>query len=486
MQAQGDRPSSGSPPVPREGEIIAGKYRVERVLGQGGMGVVLAARHIELRQPVAVKFLLPQALEQPNASVRFLREAQAAAAIESEHVARVLDVGTLETSAPYMVMEYLTGHNLKDVLQSRGHLPVEEAVNYVLQICRALSVAHSLGIVHRDLKPANLFLAQRADGSQVVKVLDFGLSKVTAAADGAPLEQGITATSIVIGTPHYMPPEQLRSLKHVDARADVWALGVILYEFLTGRRPFDGASLPDIFAMIIAGAPPPIRLIRPDVTSELEQIVLRCLEKDPICRIQTVTDLSASLEPFGAQPARASLQGIEKSPAEAPSQRSSSTNAPPKAVSSTTMALTTSMINVLPTPLGMKRLMLVTVGMGALAAAVIAAMGFTTFQSADTLVNPMGLALLQAAVKATPSTAPPHAGRDAIRDETSKASPALLETSPTTHAEVKPGAESASRSPSDGAQKSTGNSSSKAPSVGGTTKKASSPAAQGDVRDRWE
>src|SRR3954465_531507 len=162
-----------------EGQILAGKFRIERVLGQGGMGVVVAATHLQLDQRVALKFLLPEALSNPEAVERFAREARAAVKIKSEHVARVADVGTLESGAPYMVMEYLEGSDLATWLQQRGKLPVEQAIEFVLQACEAIAEAHALGIVHRDLKPANLFVIQRADGVLAVKVLDFGISKAT-------------------------------------------------------------------------------------------------------------------------------------------------------------------------------------------------------------------------------------------------------------------------------------------------------------------
>ncbi|HZF52614.1 MAG TPA: serine/threonine-protein kinase [Polyangiaceae bacterium] len=474
--------------MPHEGEIIAGKFKVERVLGQGGMGVVLAARHIELRQPVAIKFLLPQALQLPDASARFLREARAAAAIESEHVARVLDVGTLETGAPYMVMEYLTGRNLKEVLQAHAHLPVEEAVDYVIQVCRALGVAHSLGIVHRDLKPANLFLAERADGSKVVKVLDFGLSKVTAGGDGVPVEQGLTATHVVVGTPHYMPPEQLRSLKYVDARGDLWALGVILYELITGQKPFDGSSMPEVFAMIIAGVPPPIRPIQPDVTRELEELILRCLEKDPSRRIQTVQELSASLEPFGFQHVRASMRVSETAAAGERNHRSSGVGATSGSAGSTTMNVATSMLITAPDARRKKRLLLGAAGAGALIAAAVAVVGLTRTGNADLLLNAQGISLLQAAAEASSFSAPPPEESEVIRPEPS-ATPKMPKevASPAIHAKIEPSAAAANGSPSQGARSSAAASSPKTPATRGTTtKKASTPAANDDVRDRWE
>src|SRR6188768_2962187 len=203
----------------REGHVLAGKYRIERVLGQGGMGVVVAATHLQLGERVALKFLLPQAIHNPEAVERFAREARAAVKIKSEHVARVSDVGLLESGAPYMVMEYLEGYDLSTWLQQRGPLPVEQAVEFILQACEAIAEAHALGIVHRDLKPANLFVIQRADGVLSVKVLDFGISKAT----GLIGSGDMTTTSAVMGSPYYMSPEQMGSTKDTDTRADIWA-----------------------------------------------------------------------------------------------------------------------------------------------------------------------------------------------------------------------------------------------------------------------
>jgi serine/threonine protein kinase len=192
----------------REGELLAGKYRVERVLGEGGMGVVVAARHVELDERVALKFLLPGTLGQPDAVARFLREARAAARIRSEHVARVTDVGTLETGVPYMVMEFLEGADLSRILREHGPLPIEDAVDYVVQTCEAIADAHALGIIHRDLKPANLMLVTRSDGGSCVKVLDFGISKVSGPGQDA---MAMTSTSTILGSPIYMSPEQMTS-----------------------------------------------------------------------------------------------------------------------------------------------------------------------------------------------------------------------------------------------------------------------------------
>ncbi len=254
------------------GDLLAGKYRIERVLGQGGMGVVVSAIHEALEERVALKFLLPEALSNKEAVARFTREARAAVKIRSEHVARVSDVGTLESGSPYMVMEYLQGSDLSQYLERSGPLPIEEALEYVLQACEALAEAHSLGIIHRDLKPANLFRTVRPDGTPAVKLLDFGISKVTAA------DQSMTQTSSMMGSPLYMAPEQMTSAKHVDARADVWALGIILHELLTAQVPFGGETVPELCAKILTQPPPPLRHMRPDAPAALERVILHCLE----------------------------------------------------------------------------------------------------------------------------------------------------------------------------------------------------------------
>jgi serine/threonine-protein kinase len=293
------------------GQVLAGKYRVERVLGQGGMGVVVAAHHLQLDSKVALKFLLPEMLANREAVVRFEREARAAVKITNEHVARVLDVGTLESGAPYMVMELLDGTDLAAWLNERGVLPIDQAVEFLLHACVAVAEAHGLGIVHRDLKPANLFCVRRADGQLSVKVLDFGISKQTdPMGSGSQPGASVTKTSMIMGSPLYMSPEQMRSTKGADARSDIWALGVILYELLTARLPFEGETATDIAVKASIQPPPPIRGYRPDVPAELEAVILRCLEKDPSRRFPNVAELALALAPFAPKRARSSVERI--------------------------------------------------------------------------------------------------------------------------------------------------------------------------------
>src|SRR3954465_12842347 len=259
---------------PKEGDVLAGKFRIERVLGVGGMGMVVSALHLQLEERVAIKFLLPEALANAEAVARFGREARAAVKIKSEHVARVIDVGALETGAPYLVMEYLEGGDLSQVLARRGPLPVDEAVEYVLQACEAIAHAHSLGIVHRDLKPANLFLIRRPDGTNSIKVLDFGISKVMPG-KSASSDNAMTRTRTVMGSPLYMSPEQMASTRDVDGRTDLWALGAILYELVAGQPPFNAETMPQLCALILNGATPSLRSTRPQVPAALDIVLQR-------------------------------------------------------------------------------------------------------------------------------------------------------------------------------------------------------------------
>jgi serine/threonine-protein kinase len=280
--------------LPRAGDIIADKFRVKRVLGRGGMGVVVAVDHLQLHEPYAMKFLLPHALQSDETVERFLREARAAVRIKSEHVARVADVGQLPDDVPYLLMEYLEGTDLADRL-AQGPLPIPEAVEYVLQACAGIAEAHALGIIHRDLKPSNLFLTRRSDGAPLIKVLDFGIAKAIDRGEGA---ASLTATQAVFGTPAYMSPEQIRSAKNVDFRTDIWSLGVILYELVTGALPFPGESAAALLAAISADEPIPLRERRPAAPPELEAAIARSLAKDRKNRFATIAEMAYALAPF--------------------------------------------------------------------------------------------------------------------------------------------------------------------------------------------
>jgi len=273
------------------------------------MGVVVAARHVQLGSLVALKFMLPHETHVPGASERFLNEARAAARLRGEHVARVGDFGTLDTGAPYIVMEFLEGADLHAVVETRGPLPIQEAVGYVLDACKAMEEAHQAGIVHRDLKPKNLFLTHRHDGTPLVKVLDFGISKLTDAA-GA-LAGTSTHTGAILGSPAFMSPEQMQSAKHVDARTDIYALGSVIFYLATKQLPFQAASMVDLFVAVLQSEPRPLRALRPDAPEALEAIVSRCLRKDPNLRFPNVrelmTALYAAVDPAGrAEPSRSS------------------------------------------------------------------------------------------------------------------------------------------------------------------------------------
>jgi serine/threonine protein kinase len=278
------------------GDLLGEKYRIESVLGRGGMGVVFAAVHVRLEQRVAIKFLLEEAGAHPEMRERFAREARAASKIRSEHVARVLDVGVMGSGVPYTVMEYLEGEDLARTLRRRGALPVTEAVGYLLQACEALAEAHVAGIVHRDLKPANVFLARRADGSVSVKLLDFGISKVVVeGADGGAITHGAT----ILGSPRYMPPEQIRSTRDVDARGDLWSLGATLFELVAGQPAFQADTLPELCVRILEEPAPELEHLVPQAPPGLSGVLHRCLAKERTARYATVAELAAALGPFG-------------------------------------------------------------------------------------------------------------------------------------------------------------------------------------------
>ncbi len=278
------------------GTIVAGKYRVEHLLGRGGMGVVVAAEHLELRVPIALKFLSDRYATRTDIIMRFLREARAAAQLKSAHVCRVFDVGRLDDGLPFIVMEKLVGQDLAKLLRADGPMSVAIAADYVAQACDAVAEAHEAGIVHRDLKPGNLFLTQRRDGTALLKVLDFGVAKLHTEED-----HDITSSQTVVGSPTYMAPEQLRSARGADARSDIWSLGVILHQLVTGSTPFRGETIADLAIRAAMDPLPSLDQLPPAYAA----IVTRCLEKQPDQRFQTATELARELAPLATRPSRA-------------------------------------------------------------------------------------------------------------------------------------------------------------------------------------
>jgi serine/threonine protein kinase len=293
--------------------VIGGKYRVEREIGRGGFGVVVRAVHLQLHRPVAIKILTEgegNDVDWNQDAERFRREAQATAALRGEHVVRILDVDALETGAPYIVMEYLDGHTLHHVTHSRGPLSIQEAVDIAIQTCAALAEAHAAGIVHRDLKPANVFLAKVPQVGTVVKVLDFGVSKM----GGSGNSHALTRTGAVIGTVAYMAPEQMLDAKRVDGRADLWSVGQILYEALSKQLPFGPQAAPTLVDSILTKPATPISALRPDVPPQLDGVLMRCFEKDAERRFQTASELGAALADFATPRSRPALEYLFHAP----------------------------------------------------------------------------------------------------------------------------------------------------------------------------
>jgi serine/threonine-protein kinase len=397
------------------GQVVAGKYRIDSVIGEGGMGYVVVAHHLQLDTKVAIKLLRAELASNAEAVERFAREARAAVRITSRHVARVFDVGTLETGAPYMVMEYLEGGDLSSLIQKRGPLPITEAVDYVLQACEAIAEAHAAGIVHRDLKPANLFAARRPDGAITIKVLDFGISKLTG---GGGLNH--TKTTAIMGSPFYMSPEQMQSTRGVDIRTDIWGLGVILYELVTGRTPFEGNALPEVCLRVATEQPPPLQSLRADAPVALELAILRCLEKDRDKRYGNVARLAVALRdlasPKGRQSVDTILQTIEASgqPAlsAAPAPMNPTEPAPPPGIGVRTIE-----------PLGQTQIPMqgakgktvgIALGVGALV--VIGVLGLRLAQTSGSATGAQPIGSAAAAVSPVVSNA--HAGATAAASAT--------------------------------------------------------------------
>lgn len=289
------------------GQRLAGRYRVDGALAHGGTSVVLLGTDVQVQAPVAIKVLLPAMARSTSSRGRFDREVRVLRHLRSDHVVKVFADGMLDTGEPFMVMERLEGRTLKDLLLSDGPLPVHDAVDYVLQACEVLAEAHAAGVVHRDIKPENLFLMERGHG---IKLLDFGLVTEQTNKRRDEREPSITRGNEVMGSPYYMAPEQLLSSHHVDRSADIWSVGVVLYELLTGRLPFEGETVERLRAQVMMAPPTPMRTLRPSIPEELENIVLRCLEKVPDERFKGLAVLAASLAPYGTSRAHASVERI--------------------------------------------------------------------------------------------------------------------------------------------------------------------------------
>ncbi len=275
------------------GTVLLGKYRVDEVLGTGGMGRVLRASHQYLAQSVAIKVLLPQMAESPSTVARFLREAQATVRLKNEHIARVIDVGTMPDGTPFMIMEYLEGNDLNQILRHHGPQTAPIVCDLMLQACEGMSEAHAMGIVHRDIKPSNYFITRRPDGSMLLKILDFGISKTPVGFEE------LTGAQAVIGTPSYMAPEQMKSGREADARSDIWSMGVVMYQLLQGRPPFSGESYAELVLKVGAEPPSPLHVPLP---AGLANVIFRCLEKNSKLRPQDVGELARSLAPYASDP----------------------------------------------------------------------------------------------------------------------------------------------------------------------------------------
>lgn len=308
MPTQGEHSLGELPVEIREDGTLARKFRLERTLGSGGMAVVLAAHHLALDQRVALKLLLPEATRSKAAVARFRKEARAAAMIKNEHVVRILDVAVTGSGLPYIVMEHLDGRDLEHLLQNAtgGRLPIPDAIDFVLQASEALAEGHRLGIVHRDLKPANLFCVDREDGHPMIKVLDFGISKVDATVG----EVERTDRWEILGSPRYMSPEQIDSARDVDLRSDIWSLGVVLYQAISGRVPFGGELVPDLWHKIHGETPRRLSELRQGVSEVLERVVMRCLEKEPARRYADLGEFATALAGVAPERSQESIARI--------------------------------------------------------------------------------------------------------------------------------------------------------------------------------
>jgi eukaryotic-like serine/threonine-protein kinase len=455
------------------GQVVAGKYRIDSVIGEGGMGYVVVAHHLQLDTRVAIKLLRAELASNAEAVERFAREARAAVRITSPHVARVFDVGTLESGAPYMVMEFLEGGDLSNLLQKRGPLPIQEAIDYLLEACEAIAEAHAAGIVHRDLKPANLFCARRPDGSVTIKVLDFGISKLTGNGPGG---LNHTKTTAIMGSPFYMSPEQMESTRGVDIRTDIWGLGVILYELVTGKTPFEGNALPEVCLRVATQQPAPMRTLRADAPAALELVILRCLEKDRDKRYGNVARLAVALRELASSRGRQSvdtiLRTIEASGqpvmSGAPPGTGPTEPAPPPGLGVGTIEpLGKTQIPQIPMQ-GSKRTLAIAGGVGALVL-----IGVIALRIAQSNGPPPAATLVSSAMPAAPAAAtaaplPAATAAPGPAQETPPATSALPSGDPSAPAAPRPAAATntaANNAPANAAKKTTSPPAAKAPST---------------------
>jgi eukaryotic-like serine/threonine-protein kinase len=303
-----DRPED----IVREGEVLAGKYRVERIPGRNGLGVIVQVRHLELGQEVTLKFLVPEACAYPEFVQRFVREARSAVRIQGEHVARVTDVGRLESGAPYMVREFLRGPDLAEVLKVRGPLPIAEAVDYIIQACEGVAEGHALGVVHRNLRPTSLVVVRRSDGTPLIKVFDFAAAESLHVNPFTERAVSLVGTSAIMASLPYLAPEQIRDPHDVDFRADVYSLGAVLYELLTGVPVYAADAAPALLAQVAADPAPAVRSLRQDASGELDHVVLRCLAKNRAIRYPSIAELSLALAPFASEEMASSIDRIQR------------------------------------------------------------------------------------------------------------------------------------------------------------------------------
>jgi serine/threonine-protein kinase len=436
---------------------VCAKYRVERLIGRGGMGTVMLAHHLRLDEDVALKFLNPQAMKKPDVVARFEREARAVVKLKSPHVTRVLDVEVAENGTPFIVMEYLEGQTLAGLVRGGAALPVDLAVEYMLQACEAVAEAHAMGIVHRDLKPGNLFLTTGPDGSAVVKVLDFGVSKFGALdkTSGAEIE---TLPDAVVGSPPYMSPEQLRSSKQVDARTDIWSLGVVLFEIVTGRMPFAAENLHEHYTKLMLQDPPLPTEVRADLPAKLDAIVGKCLEREPTDRYANVGELARDLAELAPERARASAERVERTlAATRPVRHTSRPSLPAPPIALPPSLHTTSDETKLTAPRRARRTARITMIVASGAVLAAAAFVVTKFRPTTTAPAPTRTAIATATAATTTATATPSASvttaavssASAMPTPTATATATATMTTTATHAHVhtRPVASSSAKTP---------------------------------------